>query len=50
MLHPTPTTVQLREMILKGELAPCDRLAEVKHSEQLGVSRIAIRHALPVLA
>ncbi|WP_087690326.1 MULTISPECIES: GntR family transcriptional regulator [unclassified Pandoraea] len=50
MLHPTPTTVQLREMILKGELAPGERLAEAKLAEQLGVSRMPIRQALPVLA
>ncbi|MBN9115266.1 MAG: GntR family transcriptional regulator, partial [Pandoraea sp.] len=50
MLHPTPTTVQLREMILKGELAPGERLAEAKLAEQLGVSRMPVRQALPVLA
>jgi GntR family transcriptional regulator of vanillate catabolism len=37
-------------MILKGELAPGERLAEAKLAEQLGVSRMPIRQALPVLA
>lgn len=50
MLHPTPTTVQLREMILKGELAPGERVKEAKLAEQLGVSRMPVRQALPVLA
>jgi GntR family transcriptional regulator, vanillate catabolism transcriptional regulator len=50
MLRPTPTTVQLREMILNGELAPGERLKEAQLAEQLGVSRMPIRQALPVLA
>lgn len=37
-------------MILRGELAPGARLAEVALAERLGVSRTPIRQALPALA
>ena len=37
-------------MILRGELAPGQRLAEVGLAERLGVSRTPIRQALPALA
>jgi GntR family transcriptional regulator of vanillate catabolism len=37
-------------MILRGELAPGERLAEVALAERLGVSRTPIRQALPALA
>lgn len=37
-------------MILRGELAPGERLAELGLAERLGVSRTPIRQALPALA
>ena len=37
-------------MILRGELAPGERLAELTLAERLGVSRTPIRQALPALA
>jgi len=42
--------VRLREMILRGELVPGQRLAEAPVAEQLGVSRTPVRQALPLLA
>jgi GntR family transcriptional regulator of vanillate catabolism len=42
--------LRLREMILRGELAPGERLAELTLAERLGVSRTPIRQALPALA
>src|ERR1700740_3158358 len=42
--------LRLREMILRGELPPGERLAEVALAERLGVSRTPIRQALPALA
>jgi GntR family transcriptional regulator of vanillate catabolism len=42
--------LRLREMILRGDLAPGERLAEVALAERLGVSRTPIRQALPALA
>src|SRR3954471_23668734 len=42
--------LKLREMILRGELAPGQRLAELGLAERLGVSRTPIRQALPALA
>ena len=42
--------LRLREMILRGELAPGERPAEVALAERLGVSRTPIRQALPALA
>ena len=43
-------TLRLREMILRGDLGPGERLAEVALAERLGVSRTPIRQALPALA
>ena len=42
--------LRLREMILRGDLAPGERLAELALAERLGVSRTPIRQALPALA
>jgi GntR family transcriptional regulator of vanillate catabolism len=42
--------VRLREMILRGELVPGQRLAEAPIAEQLGMSRTPVRQALPLLA
>src|SRR5690606_29347147 len=44
------TLVQLREMILRGELSPGERVAEAELGQRLGVSRTPIRQALPLLA
>jgi GntR family transcriptional regulator of vanillate catabolism len=41
--------VQLRDLILKGEFAPGERLAEIPLAERLGVSRTPIRVALATL-
>jgi GntR family transcriptional regulator of vanillate catabolism len=46
----TRALVRIREMILRGELAPGDRVAEAPVAEMLGMSRTPVRHALPVLA
>ncbi|RQV07394.1 GntR family transcriptional regulator [Burkholderia cenocepacia] len=50
MLHATPTILQLREMILNGVLKPGERVKEAQLAQQLGVSRMPVRQALPVLA
>jgi len=50
MLHATPTILQLREMILNGDLEPGERVKEAQIAEQLGVSRMPVRQALPLLA
>jgi len=50
MLHATPTILQLREMILNGDLQPGERVKEAQIAEQLGVSRMPVRQALPLLA
>jgi GntR family transcriptional regulator of vanillate catabolism len=42
--------VHLREMILRGKLAPGQRVAEAPVAEELGMSRTPIRQALPLLA
>lgn len=42
--------VRIREMILRGELAAGDRVAEAPLAEMLGTSRTPIRQALPLLA
>lgn len=42
--------MRLREMILRGELAPGQRVAEAPVAEQLGMSRTPVRQALPLLA
>lgn len=41
--------VQLRDLILKGEFAPGERLAEIPIAERLGVSRTPVRLALATL-
>ncbi|WP_043113282.1 GntR family transcriptional regulator [Pseudacidovorax intermedius] len=41
--------VQLRDMILKGEFGPGERLAEIPLSERLGASRTPVRLALASL-
>ncbi len=42
--------LKLRELILSGELAAGERVAEIPISERLGVSRTPVRQALTVLA
>ena len=42
--------VQIREMILHGELAPGERVREVELASKLGVSRTPVRESLPILA
>lgn len=49
-MPPSRTLVQLREMILRGELQPGERLVEADLGQRLGVSRTPIRQALPLLA
>jgi len=46
----TEAIVRLREMILRGELVPGQRVAEAPVAEQLGMSRTPVRQALPLLA
>ena len=48
--HLTQAIVRIREMILRGELAPGQRVAEAPLAELLGVSRTPVRQALPLLA
>jgi GntR family transcriptional regulator, vanillate catabolism transcriptional regulator len=48
--HQTRALVRIREMILRSELAPGQRLAEAPLAEMLGMSRTPVRQALPVLA
>lgn len=42
--------VHLRELILRGKLAPGQRVAEATLAEELGMSRTPVRQALPLLA
>jgi GntR family transcriptional regulator of vanillate catabolism len=42
--------VRIREMILRGELLPGQRLAEAPLADSLGMSRTPVRQALPLLA
>jgi GntR family transcriptional regulator, vanillate catabolism transcriptional regulator len=42
--------LHLREMILRGKLAPGQRVAEAPLADELGMSRTPIRQALPLLA
>jgi GntR family transcriptional regulator of vanillate catabolism len=42
--------VQLREMILRGDLQPGERLTEESLADRLGMSRTPIRQVLPALA
>lgn len=46
----TRALVRIREMILRGKLAPGQRLAEAPLAHMLGMSRTPVRQALPVLA
>lgn len=46
----THALVRIREMILRGDLTPGQRVAEAPVAEMLGMSRTPIRQALPVLA
>ena len=46
----TRVIIRIREMILQGEIAPGQRLAEIPLAERLSVSRTPVRHALAVLA
>jgi len=46
----TQAIVRIREMILRGELAPGQRVAEAPLAELLGMSRTPVRQALPLLA
>jgi GntR family transcriptional regulator of vanillate catabolism len=41
---------RIRELIVRGELAPGTRVAEAAVAERLGVSRTPVRNALPALA
>jgi GntR family transcriptional regulator of vanillate catabolism len=50
MTQQTTTTLQLREMILRGELAPGERVTEADIATRLGISRTPVRQALPALA
>jgi GntR family transcriptional regulator, vanillate catabolism transcriptional regulator len=42
--------VRIREMILRGQIGPGQRVAEAPLAELLGVSRTPVRQALPLLA
>jgi GntR family transcriptional regulator of vanillate catabolism len=42
--------VRIREKILRGELAPGQRVAEAPLADMLGMSRTPVRQALPLLA
>jgi len=44
------TVLRIREMILRGTLAPGQRVAEAPLAEALGMSRTPVRQALPLLA
>ena len=46
----TQAVVRIREMILRGELVPGQRLAEAMLADRLGMSRTPVRQALPLLA
>lgn len=46
----TSVSVRLREMILRGELSPGERLREAEVAAFLGTSRMPVRQALPALA
>jgi len=48
--HLNQAIVRIREMILRGELAPGQRVAEAPLALMLGFSRTPIRQALPLLA
>src|SRR6516225_11529184 len=46
----TQAIVRIREMILRAELAPGQRVAEAPLADRLGMSRTPVRQALPLLA
>ncbi len=46
----TTTMLHVREMILRGELRPGERVREAELAAKLGISRMPIRQALPALA
>ena len=48
--HQNRAIVQIRELILRGELAPGERITEEGLGERLAMSRTPIRAALPALA
>lgn len=48
--HLTQAIVRTREMILRGELAAGQRVAEAPLADMLGMSRTPVRQALPLLA
>ena len=48
--HLNQAIVRIREMILRGELAPGQRVAEAPIALLLGFSRTPVRQALPLLA
>lgn len=48
--HQTRALLRIREMILRGELRPGQRVAEAPLAELLGMSRTPVRQSLPVLA
>jgi GntR family transcriptional regulator of vanillate catabolism len=48
--HHVRALVQIREMILRGDLRAGERLTEESLAERLGMSRTPIRQALPALA
>jgi GntR family transcriptional regulator of vanillate catabolism len=47
--HQSRALVHLRDLMLKGEFAPGERLAEIPLAEKLGVSRTPVRLALGAL-
>ncbi|ODS69250.1 MAG: GntR family transcriptional regulator [Bordetella sp. SCN 67-23] len=49
-MQQTTTMLHIREMILRGELAPGERVREADLAERLGTSRTPVRQALPALA
>ncbi len=50
MAQQSTVTVRLREMILRGDLLPGERMKEAELATRLGVSRTPVRQALPALA
>ncbi|VCU71766.1 HTH-type transcriptional regulator McbR [Pigmentiphaga humi] len=49
-MQQTTTMLHIREMILRGELAPGERVREADLAARLGTSRTPVRQALPALA
>ena len=49
-MQQTTTMLHIREMILRGELAPGERVREADIAARLGISRTPVRQALPALA